>query len=177
MIGILAIQGSVIEHEKILQKLNEDYILVRTKEQLQNLTHLIIPGGESTTMEKLLRAYDMWDKLKEKVESRKVKVFGTCAGAILLSKFGMDIEVERNGFGSQLHSFSVNLESKKFPNLKGVFIRAPKFTSHDKDITILATHNDEPVLLEQDNMLACSFHPELSDEIRVHEYFIHQVGL
>ncbi|MBT3538509.1 pyridoxal 5'-phosphate synthase glutaminase subunit PdxT [Candidatus Parcubacteria bacterium] len=171
-IGILAIQGSVIEHEKILKKLNADYYLVRTKEDLSSLTHLIIPGGESTTMEKLLRTYNIWDILQEKINVKSLNVFGTCAGAILLSKLGMDIEIERNGFGSQLHSFYADIESDKFQNLKGVFIRAPKFTSHSNDVIVLATYNDEPVLLEQNNMLACGFHPELNDEVRIHEWFL-----
>lgn len=176
-IGILAIQGSIIEHEKILQKLHVDYSLVRSKEQLQNLTHIIIPGGESTTMTKLLKDFDMWDVLNEKIsvpsgKNKKLKVFGTCAGAILLSKFGMDIKVERNGYGAQLDSFSADLVSKQFPNLKGIFIRAPRFTSHGSDVKVLVTHDNEPVLLEQENMLASSFHPELAHETRIHEWFL-----
>ena len=114
----------------------------------------------------------MWNILSEKLKSKKLKSFGTCAGSILLSKFGMKIEVERNGYGSQLHSFFADLESKQFPNLKGIFIRAPKFTAHGNNVTVLATHNDEPVLLEEDNMLVASFHPELSGEMRVHEWFL-----
>ena len=170
-IGILAIQGSFKEHEKILKKLKMDYILVRSKKDLEHLTHLIIPGGESTTMEKLLRDFDMWDTLHEHITHYTLHVFGTCAGAILLQKFGMDIQVKRNSYGAQLNSFSADLESEQFPNLKGIFIRAPKFTSHGSDIIVLATHNNKPVLLQENNMLASSFHPELCDEMRIHEWF------
>jgi len=171
-IGILAIQGSFIEHAQILDSMKVPYILVRSKEKLEDLTHLIMPGGESTTMEKLLKEFEIWDLLKQKIDSETIKVFGTCAGAILLSKLGLNISVERNGYGSQLHSFSAKLESEQFPNLHGIFIRAPYLKVEDNNTKVLATHEGRPVLVEQDNILAASFHPELADETRVYKYFL-----
>lgn len=171
-IGILSIQGSFAEHGDILKKLHVPFIFVRSKEGLEQLTHLILPGGESTTMTKLLREYDMWNMLEEKIKNKSLHVFGTCAGAILCEKLSMDIKVDRNAYGAQQNSFSAELSSTQFPNLRGVFIRAPKFTSTKKSVTILATHNQKPCLIEQDNMLAASFHPELAGETRIHEYFL-----
>lgn len=171
-IGILSIQGSFAEHAQILDSMGVPYILVRSKKELENLTHLIMPGGESTTIEKLLREFEMWDVLSEKVNSKKLKVFGTCAGAIILSRLGLNITVERNGYGSQLHSFSSELTSDQFPNLRGVFIRAPYLKVMGDEVKILATHESLPVLVEQDNMLAASFHPELAGEKRIYEYFL-----
>jgi 5'-phosphate synthase pdxT subunit len=171
-VGILAIQGSFAEHGEILHKLHVPFVFVRSNEELKNITHLIIPGGESTTMMKLLNQYYMWQMLVEKVQNKSISIFGTCAGAILCQKLGMDIEVDRNSYGAQQHSFSIELESGLFPNLRGIFIRAPRFTSVGTNVKVLATHSNEPVLLQQDNFLASSFHPELCDEMRVHEYFL-----
>ncbi len=171
-VGILAIQGSFAEHAMILKKMRVDFIYVRSLDDLQNLTHLIIPGGESTTLTKLLKAYGIWDQLQKRAENKTLKIFGTCAGAILCQQFGLDIKVNRNGYGAQLNSFTTELTSEKFPNLTGIFIRAPRFQSVGKNVTILAEHTNEPVLIEQDNFLAAAFHPELSDETRIHEYFL-----
>ncbi len=168
-VGILALQGSFSEHEVVLQKLKQEFILVKTKQDLINLTHLIIPGGESTTIEKLLKKSGMWEELEKSIKG--LKVFGTCAGSILCAKLGMDIEVDRNGYGAQKDSFEAELESEMFSELKGIFIRAPKFKVGKTGI-VLASFNDEPVLVEQDNFLVCSFHPELVGEIRIHEYFL-----
>jgi 5'-phosphate synthase pdxT subunit len=170
--GILSIQGSVVEHSNILKQLGVNFILVRSLEDLKPITHLIIPGGESTTLTKLLKVYGLWDELKKRAEDKTIKIFGTCAGAILCEHFGLNAKINRNAYGAQLNSFSANLESKQFPDLKGVFIRAPRFESVGDNVTILARHEDEPVLIEQDNFLACAFHPELADEIRIHEYFL-----
>lgn len=171
-VGILNIQGSVQEHAQILKKMRVPFVLVKTKKELEKITHLIIPGGESTTLTKLLRDFDIWDMLQKKVKAKKIKIFGTCAGAIICQKLGMNIKVKRNGYGAQLNSFSVPLASQRFPNLPGVFIRAPKFTRLGKNVEILVKYNKEPVLLRQDNLLVCAFHPELCGETRVHEYFL-----
>lgn len=171
-VGILALQGSFVEHENVLKKLEISYELVRTKEQLKNITHLIIPGGESTTMRKLLQSFDMWNDLVQRVRDGTLSVFGTCAGAILCQDFGFPIEVIRNGYGPQQESQKVSLQSKTFPQLEGVFIRAPKFKNPGKNVEILAELDGEPVLLQYKNMLIASFHPELTKDVRVHQYFL-----
>ena len=171
-IGVLAIQGSFAEHGEILKKLNVDFEFVRDKEMLQTITHLIIPGGESTTMTNLLKQFDMWEVLKSQIKDHKSKIFGTCAGAILISRLfpNANFTVERNAYGGQQSSFVDKLDSETFSNLEGVFIRAPKFLN--VNTTILATHNSEPVLIEGEGFVAATFHPELSGETRVHEYFL-----
>jgi len=179
-VGILALQGSFVEHAEILKKLKQEFILVKTKQDLEDLTHLIIPGGESTTLEKLMRQNGMWEGIEGRmknvecrIESKKLKIFGTCAGAILCAKLGVDIEVDRNGYGAQKDSFEAELESEIFSELKGIFIRAPKFKVGKMSI-VLANFNDQPVLVEQDNFLVCSFHPELVGETRIHKYFLNK---
>lgn len=171
-VGILALQGSFAEHGHVLGRLSVDFIWVRTTEDLENLTHLIIPGGESTTMVKLLKMYGMWEVLKDQIETGDLRIFGTCAGAILCQYLGMDIEVERNAYGAQQGSFVDALESETFENLQGTFIRAPKFARYDKGVKVLAAHKDEPVLLEQGPFLSATFHPELTEENRIHAYFL-----
>lgn len=171
-VGILAIQGSFIEHAVILKKLKIPFIFVRTRAEFKKITHLIIPGGESTTLTKLLNAFSWWQILKERLVNNQIKIFGTCAGAILCAKLGMNIEVQRNGYGSQLESFTDQLDSNLFPGLTGIFIRAPRFISINPDVEILASHNNEPVLARQNNFLAAAFHPELCGETRIHNYFL-----
>lgn len=171
-IGILALQGSFAEHQKVLESLKSEFVLVRLREDLENLTHLIIPGGESTTMMKLLKDSGMWEEIQNKVNKKELKIMGTCAGAILCSYLGMNIEVDRNGYGAQLDSFSEELESDEFKNLRGVFIRAPRFKKIGKEVRTLATCHGEPVLVEQGNFLALAFHPEISGDTRIHEYFL-----
>ncbi len=174
-LGVLCLQGSFAEHLQCCVDLGLETVEVRDIESLQSVSHLIIPGGESTTMLKLLKAYGMWEVLEGRMkEARDLKIFGTCAGAILCSYLGLDVEVNRNGFGAQQASMIVALESEKFKNLQGTFIRAPRFTNCGKNVETLATLNGEAVLIEQDNFLAASFHPELLDETRVHAYFFNQ---
>jgi len=171
-IGILAIQGSFIEHANILKKLKASFMFVKSKNDLENLTHLIIPGGESTTITSLLKEFNMWKYLQEKIKSKQIKIFGTCAGAIICDQLGMNIKTKRNGYGSQLNSFTAPLNSKIFPDLSGVFIRAPKIISSDKTVKILATYINEPVLIQDNNFLVATFHPELNNETRIHKYFL-----
>ncbi len=179
-VGILALQGSIIEHEEMLKSLDVEYKKVRSKSDLESISHLIIPGGESTTLRLLLEQKDMWDLFVKRTEwisdqvrnDNVLKVFGTCAGAILCSRAGARFEVDRNGFGSQQHSFIAPLVSQKFPDLEGVFIRAPKFKNIDSSVKILATFEDDPVLFQDRNFLISSFHPELSKEKRIYEYFL-----
>ena len=171
-VGILALQGSFAEHGHVLKRLEVDFIWVRTLEELESVSHLIIPGGESTTMVKLLKMFDMWEVLKSRLESDDLKLFGTCAGAILCQYLGMDIEVERNAYGAQQGSFVGTLESEFFSEIPGTFIRAPKFSHHGASVKVLASHQDQPVLLEDGPFLAATFHPELTEENRIHKYFL-----
>ncbi len=178
-IGILAIQGSFAEHAQMLERMGKPYVLVRSKSELEKVSHLIIPGGESTTMKKLLDRNDMWQVLEERTQKGPLKIMGTCAGAILCSYLGMDLKVDRNGFGAQQSSMRTALISDQFPDMEGVFIRAPRFVEVGEGGTVLARvttdlAQDEPVMVAQGAFLALSFHPELSDEDRVYAYFIEQ---
>lgn len=170
-VGVLSIQGSFAEHLKVCQHLNIEAVKVRDIDTLAQITHLIIPGGESTTMVKLLKSYDMWSVLEDRLQDDSIKIFGTCAGAILCSYLGLNIKVNRNGFGAQQASMVVDLDSETFPQIKGAFIRAPRFHECGKNVEILASYKAEPVLVQSGNFLAASFHPELLEDFQVHKYF------
>ncbi len=185
VIAILALQGAFIEHEKVLKKLNVDYFEIRKKEDLNKpMDGLIIPGGESTTIGKLLFDLDLFDILKNKIING-LPVFGTCAGMILLAKkidnqeqtyfSTMDIEVIRNAYGRQLGSFYTLGKFDNMENIKMTFIRAPYVKEVFNDTKILATIDNHIVAVRQNNQLAISFHPELTDEVRVHQYFINMI--
>lgn len=185
VIAILALQGAFIEHEKVLKKLNVDYFEIRKKEDLNKpMDGLIIPGGESTTIGKLLFDLDLFDILKNKIING-LPVFGTCAGMILLAKkidnqeqtyfSTMDIEVIRNAYGRQLESFYTLGKFDNMENIKMTFIRAPYVKEVFNDTKILATIDNHIVAVRQNNQLAISFHPELTDEVRVHQYFINMI--
>ena len=185
VIAILALQGAFIEHEKVLKKLNVDYFEIRKKEDLNKpMDGLIIPGGESTTIGKLLFDLDLFDILKNKIING-LPVFGTCAGMILLAKkidnqeqtyfSTMDIEVMRNAYGRQLGSFYTLGEFDNMKDVKMTFIRAPYVKEVFNDTKILATIDNHIVAVRQNNQLAISFHPELTDEVRVHQYFINMI--
>jgi 5'-phosphate synthase pdxT subunit len=182
-VGILALQGSIVEHEKMLASLDVHFISVRTREDLEQVTHLIIPGGESSTLQLLLEQKGMWNMFVKRTgaipnqvrndnKQESLKVFGTCAGAILCARAGAKFEVDRNGFGAQQNSFIAPLDSQPFPDMTGVFIRAPRFKNIDASVEVLATFENEPVLLRDRNFLCASFHPELSGEQRIYEYFL-----
>lgn len=185
VIAILALQGAFIEHEKVLKKLNVDYFEIRKKEDLNKpMDGLIIPGGESTTIGKLLFDLDLFDILKNKIING-LPVFGTCAGMILLAKkidnqeqtyfATMDIEVIRNAYGRQLGSFYTLGQFADMKDVKMTFIRAPYVKQVFNDTKILATIDNHIVAVRQNNQLAISFHPELTDEVRVHQYFINMI--
>lgn len=170
-IGVLALQGDFAEHLAALRKLKIPCVEVRTISDIKQTNGLIIPGGESTTIGKLLvsTGLDTWLKTHAK---QAYAIYGTCAGAILLSKLGLiDVTVKRNAYGRQLDSFDEPIQSKTFPKLRGVFIRAPLFTAIGKNVTVLATHHNQPVLVQQGKILAGAFHPELTDSLAVHRYF------
>lgn len=185
VIAILALQGAFIEHEKVLKKLNVDYFEIRKKEDLNKpMDGLIIPGGESTTIGKLLFDLDLFDILKNKIING-LPVFGTCAGMILLAKkidnqeqtyfATMDIEVMRNAYGRQLGSFYTLGKFDNMENIKMTFIRAPYVKQVFNDAKVLSIIDNRIVAVRQNNQLAISFHPELTDEVRVHQYFINMI--
>ena len=174
-IGVLAVQGNFREHVAMLRALGADAVEVRLPGQLEGLDGLVIPGGESTAITRLIRLYG----LEEAIRSFAAPVFGTCAGMILLDRAHLglvDVDVERNGYGRQVASFEADLalEGEEEP-LRGVFIRAPRVTAAGPEVEVLASHNGVPVLLRQGRFLVASFHPELTDDTRVHERFLELV--
>lgn len=184
IIGVLALQGDFSRHIKVLHSLGVKTIEVRKPEDLAQCSGLIIPGGESTVMLKQLDFIQMREKL---IQFAKTKpVFGTCAGLILMSSsvidspmkpLGiLDISVERNAFGRQIESFrapvDLCLPARDVHPISAIFIRAPRIRFSPSHVQILATYENEPVLVQQGHHLGASFHPELTDNTAVHEYFI-----
>ena len=174
-IGVLAVQGNFREHAAMLRRLGAEPVEVRKPEQLDGLDGLIIPGGESTAIMRLVRLYGLEDAIRE--FSRPV--FGTCAGMILLDRNHLgvlDLDVERNAYGRQVASFEadLDLDGDERP-LRGVFIRAPRVAEVGADVDVLAELDGEPVLLREGRVLVASFHPELTDDTRVHEKFLELV--
>ena len=174
-IGVLAVQGNFREHTVMLRRLGADVVEVRRPEQLAGLDGLVVPGGESTAIQRLMRVGD----LEEPVSEFQGPLFGTCAGMILFdrSHLGLlDVEVARNAFGRQVASFEadVELEGEDEP-LKGVFIRAPRVAEMGEDVEVIGRLDGEPVLVREGRVLAASFHPELTDDARVHERFLELV--
>lgn len=186
-IGVLALQGDFAEHIVMLKKLGAKTAEVRLPEHLDDLDGLIIPGGESTTIGKLMVAYDLLEALRD--FGLDHAIWGTCAGAILLSKDArrdqpllelMDITVERNAFGRQIDSFEARLEVEALKEATGsdapfhaVFIRAPIIETVNADAEVIATLNDGRIIAaRQGKLLATSFHPELTGDTRFHEYFL-----
>ena len=173
-IGILAVQGNVREHAAVLRRLGAEPIEVRKPEQLAELDGLIIPGGESTAIARLVRLYG----LEEAIRSFARPIFGTCAGMILLDRrhLGLlDLEVSRNAYGRQVASFEADLELDGEEPLRGVFIRAPLVADAGPEVEVLAELDGEPVLLREGRLLVASFHPELTDDTRIHERFLELV--
>jgi 5'-phosphate synthase pdxT subunit len=185
-IGVLALQGAFREHIEALHRLGVETVEVRLPEQLEGLDGLIIPGGESTAIGKLAAKYGLQEAIRRYAEMGK-PVYGTCAGMILLSKDAgreqpllgmMNVKVERNAFGRQLDSFETELDipalgEEPFP---GIFIRAPKIESVGDGVEIVAALPDgTPVAARQENMLVTAFHPELTDDLRFHKYFLSMV--
>ena len=184
-IGILALQGAFAEHAQVLDKLGVDNVEIRNLEDFQqhqsDLSGLVLPGGESTTMGKLLREQNMLIPIRETILSG-LPVFGTCAGLILLAKeitsqeeshLGtMDMVVERNAYGRQLGSFYTEAECKGVGQIPMTFIRGPIISGVGEDVEILATVDNQIVAAQEKNMLVTSFHPELTADVRLHQYFI-----
>ena len=181
-IGVLGLQGAYAKHLAILQQLDVQAVDVRKPEDLEKCHGLIIPGGESTTMTKLINEIEMHDALLKFSVDRPV--FGTCAGMILMATKVdddrvktlnlMNIEVERNGYGRQIDSFidelDVTTNGQAF-SMRGVFIRAPRIKNMGEGVEVLASVNGEPVLVQEGHHMAAAFHPELTGETRIHNYF------
>ena len=173
-VGILALQGGFESHRKSVIACGHDTIYIKKPEDFCNIDALIFPGGESTTHHKLMEKYGLKKPIIDFYKSGK-PIMGTCAGSILISDFKfLDIEVERNAYGSQKFSFETKLTVEKLDivNMRGVFIRAPKITKVANDIEILSTHDGTPVLIQKERVLAATFHPELTDDTRIHNYFL-----
>ena len=171
-IGVLAVQGNFREHAAMLRRLGADPVEVRKPEQLAGLDGLVIPGGESTAIMRLVRLYGLEDAIREFAGP----LFGTCAGMILLDRNHLgvaDLEVARNAYGRQVASFEADLElAGEDEPLRGVFIRAPRISEAGPELEVLAALDGEPVLLRDGRVLVASFHPELTDDTRVHERFL-----
>jgi 5'-phosphate synthase pdxT subunit len=181
IIGVLAVQGNFREHLAMLARLGAEGVEVRLPEQLEGLDGLIIPGGESTAIGRLIRLYGLEDAIAEFA----APVFGTCAGMILLAREAvdglpeqpllglLDATVRRNGYGRQVFSFEADLafDGEEAP-LRGVFIRAPRVEAVGLDVEVLAELDGKPVLVRQGRVLAAAFHPELTDDTRIHELFL-----
>jgi 5'-phosphate synthase pdxT subunit len=174
-IGVLAVQGNFREHASMLRGLGAEVREIRLPEQLEGLDGLVIPGGESTAIMRLIRLYG----LEEAIRTFRAPILGTCAGMILLdrSHLGLvDMDVERNGYGRQVASFEADLELVgETEPLRGVFIRAPRVSAAGPGVEVLANHAGEPVLLREGRFLVASFHPELTADTRVHERFLELV--
>jgi pyridoxal 5'-phosphate synthase pdxT subunit len=174
-IGVLALQGNFREHAAMLRRLGADPVEVRKPEQLDDLDGLVIPGGESTTFMRLMHLYGLEDAIRRFEQP----VLGTCAGLIVLDRdhLGLvDLSVERNAYGRQVASFEADLElAGEDEPLRGVFIRAPRVEQAGAAVEVLAKLGGEPVLLRQGRFLVATFHPELTDDTRVHELFLDAV--
>ena len=182
-IGVLALQGAFLKHIEMLKSLGCNTMEVRTARDIISVDALIIPGGESTTMRKLLDSNNMLSRLMSEI-NKGMPVFGTCAGMILLAKkisgseqphlSVMDIEVKRNAYGRQKESFEAGFAVNRIPGppFNGIFIRAPRIESVAPAIEVMAEFENVPVLVRQGNLLASSFHPELTNDSRIHEFFI-----
>jgi len=174
-IGVLALQGAFREHVRALRRLGADAIEVRLPEELEELDGLVIPGGESTTIMRLARIYG----LDEAIRRFHGAVFGTCAGMIVADDEHLalaDLEVDRNAYGRQVRSFEadVDLANDDLP-LRGVFIRAPRIRRLGDDVEVVGELDGEPVLVRDGRVLLAAFHPELTDDLRVHALFLEMV--
>jgi pyridoxal 5'-phosphate synthase pdxT subunit len=174
-IGVLAVQGNFREHAAVLRRLGAEPVEVRLPEQLDSLDGLIVPGGESTAMTRLMGLYG----LDEALRRFEQPIFGTCAGMILLDRdhLGLaDITTKRNAFGRQVRSFEADLDlGHGEAPVRAVFIRAPWIEEAGPEVEVLASLDGHPVLAREGRILVAAFHPELTDDTRVHELFLNQV--
>lgn len=184
-VGVLAMQGAFQKHLDMFKKIGVAGVEVRTSADLDSIDGLIIPGGESTVIAKLLIKNDIFNPILERVKSG-MGIFGTCAGMILLAKKVeeseqpllnlMNITVKRNAYGRQQESFEASFEVSSFDKpFAGIFIRSPKITEYSEEVEILAEFEGVPILAKEGKLLACSFHPELTDDTRIHQLFLSMV--
>ncbi|WP_211749665.1 pyridoxal 5'-phosphate synthase glutaminase subunit PdxT [Paenibacillus sp. Marseille-Q4541] len=184
-IGVLALQGAVAEHIRSIELAGAEGVAVKKVEQLDDMDGLIIPGGESTTIGKLMRKYGFIEAIRQFSEAGK-PIFGTCAGLIVLAKnisgqddahlSLMNMSVSRNAFGRQRESFETDLDVVGIDEpVRAVFIRAPLIESVGEGVEVLSTYQDEIVTAREGHLLASSFHPELTDDYRLHKYFADMV--
>jgi 5'-phosphate synthase pdxT subunit len=185
VVGVLALQGAFAAHCEKLVALGVDCIEVRTAQDLDKVTALVMPGGESSTMSHLLVSSGLFDVLGARI-AHGMAVFGTCAGMILLARdiadgrddqrsfAALDISVRRNAYGRQVDSFEADL-STPFGDVHGVFIRAPRIEQIGESVEVLGSHQGDPVLVRQGRVLAASFHPELNEDNRLHQFFVEDI--
>ena len=186
-IGVLGLQGDVREHVRLLESAGATPLIVKRAEELADVQGLVIPGGESTTIGKLLDRFDLLGPVGERARAG-MPLYGTCAGLILMAtevagdqdaphRIGvLDVTVRRNAYGRQVDSFETDLDVEGLDDpLRAVFIRAPVIERAGTDVEVLATHRDRPVLVRQGPHLASSFHPEIAGDVRVHSMFVEMV--
>lgn len=184
-VGVLALQGAFIEHEQSLRKCGAEPHQVRTIRDLERVDGLIIPGGESTTIGKLMQTFGLDQKIIERCR-QGMPLWGTCAGMILMAREIaedeqpslklMDIRVRRNAFGRQVDSFEADLQIEGIGHCRGVFIRAPYVEKAWGTTRIMAYYRGKIVMVQQANLLATAFHPELTQDLSIHRYFLEMVG-
>lgn len=184
-VGVLALQGDFREHIAALSAIGVDAVAVKTEAEINSVDALILPGGESTTIAKLARIFGVFETLKKRINSG-TPVYGSCAGLILLADRildgvtgqetfgGLNITARRNAFGRQVDSFEGEIEFTGLGKLNGVFIRAPWIEEVGEGVEVLATSHGHPVAVRQGNILATSFHPELTNDYSVHKYFVEE---
>lgn len=185
-VGVLALQGDFREHLAALENIGVAAIPVKKADEIEAIDALIIPGGESTTIAKLARIFGVFDSIQKRIASG-MPVYGSCAGLILLANKvidgiegqetfgGLDITARRNAFGRQVDSFEGEIEFKGIGKLNGVFIRAPWVEEVGEGVEVLATSHGHPVAVRKGNVLATSFHPELTSDYAVHKYFVEEL--
>lgn len=183
-VGVLALQGDFEAHARAVHGAGADPFEVRTRSELASADALIIPGGESTTLRKLATTYGLLEPLRERAHDG-LPMFGTCAGMIACAHAitdgeepildVVDIDVRRNAYGRQVQSFEADLDVAGIGEMRAVFIRAPKVERVGNGIDVLATHDGEPVVVRQGRVLLAAFHPELTDDVRLHRLFVESI--
>lgn len=185
-IGVLALQGDVREHVRALERAGAEAVPVKTRTALEAVDGLIIPGGESSTVGMLLERFDLMQPLQDRV-TEGMPLFGTCTGLILMAKeiqgsaqprIGcMDVSVHRNAYGRQIDSFEAEVPVPALGDepVRAVFIRAPQITHVEPGVEVLADTESGPILVRQGHLLGATFHPELTDDLRVHQLFIRMI--
>ena len=184
-IGVLALQGDFAKHQAMLRLLQVDTTLVKKPEDLHSCAALIIPGGESTTLTKLLQQGELYEPICEFAKEKPI--MGTCAGAIMVASSVddkrikplqlLDIEIARNAYGRQIDSFTTQVEMTFLPgskSFKTVFIRAPKIKKVGSQVEVLLELHGSPIMVQENKVLALTFHPELTSDVRIHRYFLEQ---